>query len=126
MLDPSKDIIDQLVLLQLEAFNDRIWKPYGDKILTLSDTLVSKGYSFKLSSYATIILASIIEKEERVDSNKTLIASIFFNRLETDMRIDADISLCYGLQEPYESCTPSRIGQHIGDKNNLYNTRAVK
>lgn len=41
------------------------------------------------------------------------------------MRIDADISLCYGLAEPYETCTPSRIVAHLQDSSNPYNTRAV-
>jgi UPF0755 protein len=39
------------------------------------------------------------------------------------MRLDADITLCYGLKEPYETCTPSVIVKKISDKSNIYNTR---
>jgi len=46
-----------------------------------------------------LILASIVEKEERIDENRPVIASVFFNRLENEMQIDADISLCYGLEK---------------------------
>lgn len=125
MLDPTKDIIDQLVYLQLEAYQERIRNKYWDQLASLTTMLQSKWYTFSLSSYGALILASIIEKEEAVDTNKPLIASIFFNRLEAGMRLDADISLCYGFQEPYETCTPARIAQHLTDKSNPYNTRAV-
>jgi UPF0755 protein len=70
-------------------------------------------------------LASIIEKEERVDENKDEIASVFLNRLVSNMRIDADISLCYGLAEPYDECPPSVIVENLQDTSNPYNTRAV-
>ena len=39
------------------------------------------------------------------------------------MRIDADITLCYGLHTWYETCTPSLIVKSINDTDNLYNTR---
>lgn len=125
IIDSSKDTIDQLVYLQLEAFNDRIWKVYGDQLTSLTQWLQNKWYSFPLSMYGGLILASVIEKEENKDANKPLIASIFFNRLQEWMRLDADITLCYGFSEPYETCTPSRIAQHLDDKGNEYNTRAV-
>lgn len=125
IVDSSKDVIDQLVYLQLEAFNDRIWTVYGTQLTSLTQILQSKWYSFPLSMYGALILASVIEKEERKDANKPLIASIFYNRLQEWMRLDADITLCYGFSEPYETCTPSRIAQHLDDRENPYNTRAV-
>jgi hypothetical protein len=42
------------------------------------------------------------------------------------MKIDADITLCYGLKTSYTSCTPAVIGRNVGDANNKYNTRAVR
>lgn len=71
-------------------------------------------------------MASIIEKEERNNTNKPIIAGIFLNRIQSDMRIDADITLCYGLKTGYESCTPSLIVKSIADANNVYNTRVHK
>ncbi|MDP2670803.1 MAG: endolytic transglycosylase MltG [bacterium] len=125
MIDPTKDVIDQLVYLQLDAFDERIRNIYKDQLKTLSSLLQSKGYNFRLSSYAALILASIIEKEERTDANKPTIASIFFNRLDAGMKLDADITLCYGLQQPYTSCTPTVIINNLTDASNPYNTRAV-
>ena len=41
------------------------------------------------------------------------------------MRLDADISLCYGLEITYKECTPSLIVKNLYDDTNLYNTRQV-
>lgn len=123
-VDPAGDLIEQLVLLQLEAFNQKVWIPYGERLTSLTASLSQKGYSFSLSSYGALILASIIEKEEFLDANKPDIASVFFNRLENNMRLDADISLCYGLAQPYDLCTTAVIVEYLGDDGNLYNTRA--
>lgn len=38
------------------------------------------------------------------------------------MRLDADVTLCYGLQIPYNQCR-SAIPSHLEDQSNLYNTR---
>jgi len=98
---------------------------YGDDLKQLSSSLATKWYDFSLSTYGAIILWSIIEKEERYDPNRVDIASVFYNRLDTWMRIDADISLCYWLATWYEACTPQVIWQSVNDATNPYNTRAV-
>lgn len=109
-VDKTKNIIDQLVYIQLETFN----------------TKVRSNVSSPVDWYKTIILASILEKEERNNANKSTVAGIFLKRLEIWMKIDADITLCYGLKTSYASCTPSVIGKNVGDKNNIYNTRQVR
>ncbi|USN55678.1 MAG: endolytic transglycosylase MltG [Candidatus Peribacteria bacterium] len=78
-----------------------------------------------MSTYGSLILASVIEKEEKLAVNKSPIASVFLNRLNEGMRLDADISLCYGLAKPYSACTPTVIVDNLQDANNLYNTRAL-
>ena len=124
-IDKDKNIVDQLVYVQLEAFQQKIRKPYAQDLKNLSKHLSSLWFDFKLSSYGALILASLIEKEERNDENKPLIASIFFNRLDKNTKIDADISLCYGLKKWYEYCNPDVIVEHLYDTDNPYNTRAV-
>lgn len=42
------------------------------------------------------------------------------------MKLDADITLCYGLKTSYTLCTPAVIGRNVGDSHNAYNTRAVR
>ncbi len=109
------NIVDQLVYLQLENFKNKVWNIYSGEVLLSS----------KITWYDTLILASVVEKEERNTKNKPTVAGIFFNRLANGMRLDADITLCYGLHEPYETCTPSMIAKKIYDKDNIYNTRQV-
>lgn len=33
MIDPSKDVLDQLIYLQLETFMDRVREPYSEQLL---------------------------------------------------------------------------------------------
>ncbi len=122
-LSNNQPIIPQLVSLQLQAFRDKVSDPLSNDINSFSAALQSQWYSFSLWFYNIITLASIVEKEERSHKNKPLIVGIFMNRIQNNMRIDADITLCYGLQKWYEICTPTLIAQSINDENNIYNTR---
>ena len=122
-LSKNQPIIPQLVSLQLQAFRDKVFIPFVNDFNSFSKILENQWYSFSLWFYNIITLASVVEKEERLDKNKPLIAGIFMNRIQNNMRIDADITLCYGLRRWYEVCTPSVIAQSIDDENNIYNTR---
>lgn len=124
-VDLSKNIVDQLVFLQLQNFQTKVREPYGTQLTNLPAYLRDIGYDFTLSTYGALTLASIIEKEERVSAQRVPIAGVFYNRLQDSMRIDADISLCYGLARPYSECTPKVIVDNLQDSANLYNTRAV-
>lgn len=109
-VDAVNNIVDQLVYLQLETFRKRVRDAHQSEISNVN-------------RYQNMILASIVEKEEKNNANKATVAGIFFKRLNIWMKLDADITLCYGLHQPYETCTPSVIGKNISDKSNLYNTR---
>ncbi len=109
-IDKNKEIVPQLVRKQLDGFATR----------------VRKNISAPTDFYKTMILASVLEKEERNTSNKATVAGIFLKRLEIWMPLDADITLCYGLQQSYSACTPTVIAQKIGDKSNPYNTRGTR
>ena len=112
-IDIEWNFVDQLVYLQLENFKNKVREKYSSQIASFS----------KLSRYDTIKMASIVEKEERSSKNRPIVAGIFMNRLAANMLIGADITLCYWLEQPYETCTSSLIAKKVSDKSNIYNTR---
>jgi len=108
--------------MQLDAFDKKIYVKYGTDISEFYSR-VKSDYKLDFGWYDIVKIASVVEKEERNSKNKPIVAGIFFNRLQDGMRLDADITLCYGLKEPYETCTPQVIVKSIHDENNVFNTR---
>jgi len=58
---------------------------------------LSKKNTNGLSFYQTIVLASIIQRESYVDSERPMIASVFYNRLADGIRLETDPTVQYAL-----------------------------
>ena len=111
-------LVKELVSMQLNTFKSKVWELHSSDFANIQN-------NYWLSVYQTITLASIVEKEEKNNVNKSTVAWIFYNRLKNWMLLWADITLCYEFAEPYSECTPNVIAKNVNDSNNKYNTRAV-
>ena len=112
------NLVKELVSMQLNTFKSKVREPHSWDFSNIQNR-------YWLSVYQTVTLASIVEKEEKNNENKSTVAWIFYNRLKNWMLLGADITLCYGLAQPYSECTPAVIARKINDSNNKYNTREL-
>ncbi len=66
-----------------------------------------------------IILASIVERETGIASERSRVAGVYANRLRIKMPLQADPTIIYGLGPSFDG---NLRRKHIDDKNNIYNT----
>ncbi len=74
------------------------------------------------SPYEALILASIVERETGVPSERAEIAGVFLKRLGMSMRLQTDPTVIYGLGESYDGDL-KRID--LRDRSNPYNTYVI-
>lgn len=123
-IDMSKPFIQQLVMMQLEAFQDKIWKSHKNDLIQFQEKKLDiHWFKKELSLYELIILASIVENEEKLNKNKAIVAWILLNKLDMEWWVYADVTVCYWLAISYKKCNPNIIAANIQDKSNTYNTR---
>ncbi|MDZ5762180.1 putative MltG-like endolytic transglycosylase [Candidatus Cyrtobacter comes] len=81
----SYDIISRMKN-SMTKFLDEEWNNIDESIL---DVIKNK--------QDVVTLASILEKESRVDAEKPMIASVYINRLRKGMKLDADPSVIFAI-----------------------------
>jgi len=83
---------------------------------------MSYARSKNLTRYDVVIIASMIEREVVVPSERRLVAAVIYNRLHLQMPIGIDAALRYGLNiPPTQSITQSEL-----NSNSPYNVRKFR
>ncbi|MDQ7022111.1 MAG: endolytic transglycosylase MltG [Candidatus Gracilibacteria bacterium] len=102
--------INKLIIKQLDNFENKVYnKILSDK----SSEEINK----------IINLASIVEKEEKSNSEKSTVAGILKKRLENNWNIGADITVCYPHSLTANECKMV-ISKYIREESE-YNTRTM-
>jgi len=78
-----KKLLTRMKFAQDLILND-IWKNYPKSVILKS-------------KYDLLVLASIIQREAKNFKESQLIASVFINRLNKNMKLQSDVTLAYGL-----------------------------
>ncbi len=68
--------------------------------------------------YEILILASIVERETMLDSERSQVAGVFYNRLKKKMRLQTDPTVMYGLSPTFSG----KLTRGHLNKDTIYNT----
>lgn len=102
---------ENIINMMIERFNTVIHQVEEENNVKLD----------KSKLFDTITIASMIEKEARVDQDRPLIASVINNRLEKDMKLQLDATVLYSLGYHVETV----LNKHL-QVDSLYNTYKYK
>ena len=102
---PIRDLFPQAKTLEGCLFPETYSLPRGateaDLLAAMLDrfrqAFGSVSHKSALDSYDTLVLASMIEKETGVESERTTVSSVYHNRLRIGMRMQCDPTVIYGL-----------------------------
>jgi UPF0755 protein len=104
--------------LQPRAVIEEMLHVFGEQATTLR--LRQGAGRLGLSPYEVVIVASMVEKEARVQRDRPLIASVIYNRLKADMPLGIDATLLYDDPTPDGSLSSSDL-----ESDSPYNTRLL-
>lgn len=104
-VDPAPPSLEGLLLPETYAFRRRTtaeeilrtqvkgWKDHWD------ERRMSRAKELGRTPYEWTVLASVVEKETGLASERPLIAGVFHNRLRRGMRLESDPTIIYGLTD---------------------------
>jgi UPF0755 protein len=86
-----------------------------------SELMIQRMDQLGMSEREVLTLASIIEKEAVIDSERSLISAVYHNRLKKSMPLQADPTAIYGIKSSREKITREDLL-----KRTPYNTYVIK
>jgi len=101
----------EAINMMIEQFNRKVPEIIG-----------AKSKNINLSNYEIISLASIIEKEAKVENERPLISAVFHNRLRLDQKLESCATVLYSLGYPDRKLTYNDLRDVSSD----YNTYVYK
>lgn len=102
--------IDEILTMMVKKF----WQVYNEK-------LINKTKKMGWTVNQVLTLASIIEKEAKLDEERLLISAVYHNRLKIGMPLQADPTAIYGIKRANKGVTKTDL------KNKTpYNTYIIK
>ncbi|ASG65730.1 aminodeoxychorismate lyase [Idiomarina piscisalsi] len=126
-LGPTVDSLEGLLLPETYTYraystvSGILKNAYESMQKTLADVWSSRSEACPVESpYELLILASIIEKETGISGERSLVASVFANRLAIGMRLQSDPTTIYGIEDFDGNLTRA----HLREKT-AYNTYRI-
>ena len=86
-----------------------------------TDKLAARAQELGMTRNQVLTLASIIEKEAVIDSERSVISAVYHNRLRKNMQLQADPTAIYGVKSSKERITLNDL-----KRKTAYNTYAIK
>ncbi|MEN2994371.1 MAG: endolytic transglycosylase MltG [Thermodesulfovibrio sp.] len=102
--------LEEIVKLMVKRF----WEVYDEK-------LIEKTKKIGWTINEVVTLASIIEKEAKLDEEKPLISAVYHNRLKIGMPLQADPTAIYGIKRYKDGVTKKDL-----QNKSPYNTYLIK
>ena len=105
----------EIAMLMIDRFN-QIWR---------ENSFDTRAREINASRHQVVILASIVEEEAMREEERPLIASVFWNRLEKGMPLQADPTVRYGILVE-QNIRKRRLRWKDLRRNTPYNTYTIK
>ena len=102
-----------------EGLRDTLLRTFRDRV---GDTLRRDALAQDFTLHQIVALASIIEREAVWRDEHAMIASVYRNRLDINMLLEADPTVQYGIQGARGSWWPQITRADYRDVNSRYNT----
>lgn len=112
---------DSIIKMMLDTFEKKVVKEHRDELERVIQDKFGLGEDgFDVGLRKILIIASIIEREAKIPSDREKISAVIWNRLAKKMRLEIDATVTYRLGE--SRANKPRIYYRDLENGSLYNT----